>query len=286
MTPRPPVSPRTRTRAGTCAAADRPQDRRRPDRRRAPGRRRRGPAAAFAVSVLAGAVLLPAAADAQTGGYVTLNGGIQAASTRFTDRVQFTEFREDAEFSAAYDVGGGAVFDAGGGVRLAGGLGFGVAASRFETRDPVSVDARIPHPFFFDRPRSLTGAEPGQTRRETAVHVEVRWFAPTGGRVELAIVGGPTFFSLRQDLVTGVEFDHAYPYDEATYTGASTTTASASAIGFHAGADVGFFFSEAAGVGLLVRYSRGSVDLPGEDAHTVSADAGGFQAGAGLRLRF
>lgn len=285
MTPRPPVSPRTPSPADTrVAPPDRPRRRRAPDCRDAAGRRRQ--ATPFRAAVLAGAVLVPVAAGAQTGGYVTLNGGIQATGTRFTDRVEFTEFREDAEFSAAYDIGGDTVFDVGGGVRLAGGLGFGVAASRFETRAPVSVDARIPHPFFFGRPRSLTGAEPGRTRRETAVHVEVRWFAPTGGRVELAVSGGPTFFSIRQDLVTGVEFDHAYPYNEATYTGAPTTAASASAVGFHAGADVGFFFSEAAGVGVLVRYSRGSVDLPGEGDHTVSADAGGFQAGAGLRLRF
>lgn len=285
MTPRPPAPPRTSSPAGARAAPPgRPERRRGPDfRGGAAGRHRR---ARFRVGALVGAVLLPAAAGAQTEGYIDLNGGIRATNTRFTDRVQFTEFREDAEFSAAYDVGDDTMFDAGGGVRLAGGLGFGVAASRFETRAPVSVDARIPHPFHFGRHRSLTGTEPGQTRRETAVHVEVRWFIPTGDRVALAVGGGPTFFSVRQDLVTGISYDHAYPYNEATYTGVSATAAAASAVGFHAGADVGFFFSDQIGVGALVRYSKGSVDLPREGGGMVPADAGGLHVGGGLRLRF
>lgn len=285
MTPRPHPSPRTWTRAG-AAAADRPPGRRGPDRRNAAGGRRRRPAAPFAAAVVAGAVLLPAAAGAQVGGYVNFNGGMQATSTRFDDKVSYTEFREDAEFDAAYEVGADAVFDAGGGVRLASGLGFGVAVSRFDTRGPASIDARIPHPFFFDRPRSLTGAQPDQSRLETAAHIEVRWFAPASDTVELAVFGGPTFFNVRQDLVTApIEFNHAYPYDEASFSGATSAAASASAVGFHAGADIGFFFSDAVGVGALVRYSRGSVDLPRGEG-MVPVDAGGLHVGGGLRLRF
>ncbi len=268
-----------------AAASDRPEGRRPTASRRAAARRDRPTAPLLAAAALAGAVLAPAAADAQVGGYVSFNGGTQATSTAFDDNIVFPEFQEDADFNAAYGVGGGAVFDVGGGLRLANGLGFGMGVSRFERVDPASIDARVPHPFFFDRPRSLNGSAPDLTRRETAVHLEVRWFAPAGDAVELSVFGGPTFFSLRQHLVTAIAYDHSYPYDEATFGSASTTALSASAVGFHAGADVGFFFSEAVGVGALLRYSAASVDLPA-DAGAIPVDAGGFHVGAGLRLRF
>ena len=238
----------------------------------------------LARAALAAATLLPTTAGAQTGGYINLNGGRQATATTFNDNVVFREFREDADFDAAYAVGTGVVFDGGGGVRLANGLGFGVAVSRFNRLDPVTIDARIPHPFFFSRPRSLAGSEPDLTRLETAVHVEVRWSERMSDTVELTVFGGPTLFNVRQDLVTAIGYDHAYPYNEASLATATATATAASAMGFHAGADIGFFFSEVVGVGALIRYSGASVDLPGEG--TVPVDAGGFHVGGGLRLRF
>ena len=254
-------------------------------RREAEGHRRSGTPAVIAAA-LAGTLLLPAAAGAQTGGWVSFNGATQATATTFTDNVGFIEFHEDADFDADYAVGTGVVFDGGAGVRLANGIGLGVAVSRFERLDPVSLDARIPHPFFFNRPRSLTGTEADLTRLETAVHVEVRWFESVSDTVELAVFGGPTLFNVRQDLVTAIGYDHAYPYDEASLASTTTAAASASAIGFHAGTDIGFFFSETVGMGALIRYSGGSVDLPGEGESLVPIDTGGFHIGAGLRLRF
>ena len=257
----------------------------RPRRAAASGRRRSLKRLPVAAALGASALLAPAA-DAQTGGWVSFNGATQATATTFTDNVGFIEFHEDADFDADYAVGTGRVFDGGAGVRLANGVGFGVAVSRFERLDPVSLDARIPHPFYFNRPRSLSGSEPDLTRLETAVHVEVRWFESESDTVELAVFGGPTLFNVRQDLVTAIGYDHAYPYDEASLASATTTSSSATAIGFHAGTDIGFFFSETVGLGALIRYSGGSVDLPGEDESMVRIDTGGFHIGGGLRLRF
>ena len=230
--------------------------------------------------------MLPAAVGAQTGGWVSFNAGTQATATDFRTNVVFAELHEDADFNGGYAVGTGTVFDGGAGVRLANGLGFGVAISRFNRLDPVSIDARVPHPFFFNRPRSFTGSEPDLERLETAVHVEVRWSERLGDAVELAVFGGPTLFNVRQDLVTAIGYDHAYPYDEASLSSATKTTTSASAIGFHAGADVGFYFSEVVGLGGLIRYSGGSVELGGEGEGTVPVNVGGFHVGGGLRLRF
>ena len=274
------------SRAGTALLDGRSDPRGEGGCRRGTEGRRRAATPAFIAAALGGALLLPVTAAAQNGGWVSFNGATQATATTFTNNVGFIEFHEDADFDADYAVGTGAVFDGGAGVRLANGFGVGVAVSRFERLDPVSLDARIPHPFFFDRPRSLTGSEPDLTRLETAVHVEVRWYESVSDTVELAVFGGPTMFNVQQDLVTAIGYDHAYPYDEASLASTTTAAASASAIGFHAGADISFFFSETVGLGALIRYSGGSVDLPGEGETMVPIDTGGFHIGGGLRLRF
>ncbi len=257
-----------------------------PPPRHSAGRRPSAARLLFAATACAAAWLLPAPAAAQVGGYFSFNVGAQATSTRFDDHVEFTEFHEDGDFDAAYSVDPARVIDASGGLRLASGLGFGIGVSRIEKRDPASIEARLPHPFHFNRPRSITGSVPGLTRLENALHVELRWFAPIADAVELSLFGGPTFFDLEQDLVTAVEYEHTYPYDEAAFVGAPTAVREASAIGFHAGADAGFFLSRAFGVGATLRYSSGSAKLTSGNDRLVTVDAGGLQVGGGLRLRF
>ncbi|MCH2253659.1 MAG: hypothetical protein MK365_10905, partial [Vicinamibacterales bacterium] len=89
-----------------------------------------------------------------------------------------------------------------------------------------------------------------------------------------------------QGLVTAVDFSESYPFEVASFAEASTEEQSTSAVGFHVGADVGYFFSRYVGVGALVRFSGATVDLVSEDGGTISIDTGGFHVAGGLRLRF
>jgi len=228
-----------------------------------------------------------APASAQNGRvFIDVNGGTQATSTDFVDNVLFTEFVEEGDFDATYAIDSGVIVDVSGGVALSRGLAIGVGYSRFNRTNDAGVDARIPHPFFFNRDRTVAGSLAGLTHEETAVHVQLRWFAPLGDRVSLALFGGPTFFKLSQDLVTTVGFSQSYPFDVATFTSAASGRDSASAVGYNVGADVSVFFSRHVGVGVLARFTRGTVDLVSQDEGLVSIDTGGFHAGGGLRLRF
>ena len=218
--------------------------------------------------------------------FIDVNGGLQATSTDFVDNVLFTEFVEEGDFDATYAIDTGVIVDVSGGVALGRGLALGAGYSRFNRQNDASIDARIPHPFFFNRDRTIVGSSANLTHEETAVHVQLRWFAPLRGRVSLALFGGPTFFNLRQGLVTTVDFSQSYPFNEASFTSAATGSDSASAVGYNVGADVSVFFSRFVGVGVLARYTRCTVDLVSQDEGLVSIDAGGFHAGGGLRLRF
>jgi opacity protein-like surface antigen len=219
-------------------------------------------------------------------GYVSANGGYQATSTDFRDTVAFTEFLEEAQVESSYSVSTGPQLDVAGAVRLWRLVGVGVGVTRFSRTGGASVAAEIPHPFFFDRPRAIEGEASGLKREELAVHLQAVAFLPTPGRFSVALFGGPSLFSVKQGLVSRVEYNQEYPYDTAAFSGTRTDRASESNLGFNAGADVGFFLSRNVGVGGVIRFSRAAMELTSADGDSVTFDAGGFQAGGGLRLRF
>ena len=240
--------------------------------------------ATIVVAVLGSATIVGAQA---TRGFVTFNGGYQGASTDFSDNIVFTKFLEEGDLDASYDgLGGRPLYDVGGGIRIWRSLAVGVAASVFSKGVDAGVTARIPHPFFFNRDRQISGSQLDLRREETAVHIHAIWVVPVNETVEIMVYGGPTFFSIKQDLVRDVLFTEAYPYNTATYTGTTTGMESKSKVGFNVGADVAFYFTGHVGIGMMARFSRATIDLSSQDGGAVAVETGGFHAGGGLRLRF
>jgi hypothetical protein len=93
-------------------------------------------------------------------------------------------------------------------------------------------------------------------------------------------------FSVRQSLVTGVEVTETYPYDSATFKGATAEDATATAAGFNAGADLFWMFSRHVGAGRSdPGLARARASAHGRGPHRVSR-CRRVQAGGGLRLMF
>ena len=193
---------------------------------------------------------------------------------------------EQEDIVASYLVEKGPQLDIAGGARLWRSLGGGVAVTRFSKSGPAGVIARIPHPFFFNQLRSVEGEAEGLTHEELGVHLQVMAMLPVGQRLSVVVFGGPSLFRITRGLIDDVQYDDRYPYDSATFTAAGTSDTSATKLGFHAGADVGYFFARNVGVGGVIRFSGATMNLDTSDGNTVAVDAGGLQGGAGLRLRF
>jgi hypothetical protein len=117
------------------------------------------------------------------------------------------------------------------------------------------------------------------------VHVQAQVLAPVGRNLMVMVFGGPSFFQVEQDLVTAFTWVDSYPFDDASLGAATTTSAQGSSVGFNAGVDVAYFFTERVGVGGVLQFSRATVGIDGTG---ISEDvkAGGTRAGGGLRLRF
>jgi hypothetical protein len=216
--------------------------------------------------------------------FVGVNFGMQPSISDATGRLEFQENAETATATIDYPTTGGPAFEGSVGVRLWKQIGVGVAVSRFSSEGDAEVTASIPHPFFFDRPREVSGTE-NVGRAETGVHLQVMFVVPASNRFRILLFGGPSRIEAEQDVVTGVRYDEEFPFDTATYRSADTQSFKASEIGFHAGADVAFMFTRNVGVGGMVRFSRASVDL-GPAENRVSTDVGGVQAGGGIRFTF
>jgi hypothetical protein len=247
-----------------------------------------GPAKAGHYMLLA-VLAVPSVAHAQWTDHarVSINYGIeQPAATAFASTTTTTVYRETATIYTSYAASRGKMFDGGVLIRVKGGFGIGAAASEFSKTDAASISGTIPHPFFFNTLRPINGTASPLERSETAVHIQAAYVASTK-RIDVAISGGPSFFSVSQDLVADVAYSETYPYDTATFTSATVSRVSATKLGFNVGADVGVKLSKNVGVGGLIRFSRASMTFPlTNTASGVSVDAGGVQAGGGVRFFF
>jgi hypothetical protein len=243
------------------------------------------------VPAVAAIVILGAASGyAQTTGaspraLLSVNGGYQATSNDFRDGVVFRDNTEEGRFDTEYDVSSGPTFDVSGSRQIRRWLGVGGGVSRFSRSAPAALTASVPHPFFFNRPRSVNGNISGLGREELALHFQLRAVVPVR-RLQVSLFGGPSWFRVKQGMVTSITYTEEYPYDQALFRDEETTIETEAALGFNAGVDTAFFFTRQAGIGVLVQYAGATVNLHSAGAGWREVKAGGIQTGAGLRLRF
>jgi hypothetical protein len=219
-------------------------------------------------------------------GYVDINVGLQATSTAFDITTHPLTFVEPATVQTTYSVKGAREFDVGGGVRVTHRLAVGGSISKFEKGGNVTVDAQVPHPFFFDRARKVSGTADNLSRLETGFHGKVVFIAPVGAGWEVLVSGGPSFFQVEQDLVEDIKIKETYPYDTASFDTAVAKRHSSSGLGFNVGADVTRLLTTHIGVGAAVGISRAKLHFDTFSDPTREFDVGGTRVGGGLRFRF
>jgi Outer membrane protein beta-barrel domain len=219
---------------------------------------------------------------------ISVNGGVQLSSLSFDTSATKVVYIENGVIATSYRIGRGVDIDGGLSVRLVGGFGVGVAVSSATSKRDADVSAAIPNPFFFKMPRTITGVAPGQQRSELVTHVHGLYTLHPARSVDVALSAGPSFFHVRQDVVTDVSFVDTYPFDAPVFTAATSPRVTATdAVGFNAGADVGMRLARHAGLGASVRFSKASLSLTMPNStNTVSMDVGGTQIAGGVRFWF
>jgi Outer membrane protein beta-barrel domain len=227
----------------------------------------------------------PSSEPGPSRGFVTFGVGAQIGSNDFSETHSEPLNAEQKTFTANYAVKTGLEFEIGGGWRIWHNLFAGATYSRFHDSRAADITAQIPHPFFFNQPRSISGSSSDLAHDENAAHISLWWIVPAGRRFEVGIFGGPSIIGVSQGLVTDVQYAETYPYDTATFSQAIVADASKTAFGVHGGLDVTWLLNKQIGVGGSVRYSHASVDLSTPSGGSVSFDAGGLQAAVTVKVR-
>lgn len=219
--------------------------------------------------------------------FVDVDGGYQSHTFSFSDTRKDPWLVETASWTADYGVKSGPTFGASGGVRVWRQLVARVGFSTFSNTNAASVVGSVPHPFFFNRDRSISGSENGLKQQENVIDAGAMWLIPVNRHVDVRVFGGPSFVQLKRDLLEDVHYRDSYPYDTAEFSGVVRKQINENAIGFHAGADVTYVIAGPLGIGGAVRFSQAkfTVTSPADGA-SLSIDTGGLQVGGGLRLRF
>lgn len=212
-------------------------------------------------------------------GFANVTGGAQAGSHTLATSSTFDIYEEKGSVDTSQTVKGGGFFDISAGYKVWRNLAVGLGYSFTSSSGAATIKAKVPDPVFFDKPRDASGAASGLKHTENVVHILAVWMVPVTDKIDVGVSAGPSVFTVRQDLVSALSVKEPGP----SISGTTVTRAAKTGVGVSVGADVTYMINKRFGVGGLARFTAGSVDLPGA---TKKLSVGGFQIGAGARLRF
>ena len=210
--------------------------------------------------------------------FVNLSAGLQIGTSDVTSTQPFELYGETGSILSAQDVKGGFFVDGQVGYRVRGNLGVGVGVSFIQGKGDADITAEIPDPALFERHRTTSATATDLKHTETWIAGLLTWAMPVTDKIDVFFSGGPAFVQVEQEVPTTVTVTEPTP----TISSVGVTKFSESGIGFVGGADVRDMVTHRIGVGVLGKFSAASVEL----ADGTKVDAGGFQVGGGIRIKF
>jgi hypothetical protein len=216
---------------------------------------------------------------------ILVNGLYNPTGIGFADDSTFTSFVEEGRSTRSYDGGKGFVFEAGAIVGIRKGLGAMGSLELYQSDFDGVFEESLPHPLYFEQPRTVSGDITGLEYSEKAVHVDAV-YTREFPKLTVDVFGGPTFFFTNTEILDTVTTASEYPFDEATVTSTSNTTVDDNPIGFNAGGAITWRLTEVIGIAFQARYSHATIGVAREGGEDIELDAGGFRLGGGVRLSF
>jgi hypothetical protein len=211
--------------------------------------------------------------------FANINIGLQFGSQDLAVSTPFDLYLETGSVATTVDAKGGALFDVSAGYKVWRNLAVGIGFSSTDSKTDATVTASVPDPVLFDAHRNVTAQATDLQHDERAIHFTATWMIPVTDKIDVGISGGPTYFRVTQDVPNGVAVNEPGP----SIASVAVDGVNESTVGVHLALDVNYMVNTRFGVGGLARYTRGSVDIANA---TDTLKVGGFQLGAGLRVRF
>ena len=224
----------------------------------------------------------PAVAQTPAGLFIRINGIYPVSDpATFETKLELPRYGETAAYRFGHEPGRKVFADATLGVRIWRGLGAAVSVSRLDTDSTTTVSGSVPSPLIFDSPRPASFTATLE-RRQMDFHFQATYFLPTPNAIDIALSAGPSLLRVTRDSVTSPRLAlETFPFETVEIVGVDTKQVLEKGIGANVGVDIALMPTRVFGVGIFARYVTGLVD-----AGSQRLDAGGLQAGAGLRFRF
>jgi hypothetical protein len=216
---------------------------------------------------------------------ILVNGLYNPTGIGFSDTSSFTSFLEEGTSTRSYDGGKGIVFEVGAIVGIHEGLGVMGSLELYQTDFDAVFEESLPHPLYFERPRTVSGEVTGLEYSEQVVHIDAV-YTREFPKLTVDVFGGPSFFFTSTEILDTVTTTSEYPFDEAAVTSTSNRTIDDNPIGFNAGGALTWRLTEVVGIAVQARYSRATLGIAREGGEEIELDAGGFRVGGGIRLSF
>jgi hypothetical protein len=213
-----------------------------------------------------------------------VNGVAGTTGLELTDARRFDLFREEATLESLYRDPEPRGYEVGALVLMRPRFGVTASAELFDNPRRASFVASLPHPFFYDRAREVTGSFPNVDHVERVFHLGPVLSLSMGHRFSIDLFGGPSLFWSRSELLTDVGYDEVFPFDDVVPTGPVFEVFENQSWGYHAGASASLRIIGIFGVDLVARYSHARVRMEPGGERELTFDAGGFRLGAGIRL--
>ena len=247
--------------------------------------------AALMAAVLVG-VSLPAAAQStpwEDRVFAGISFGFEAGTSTITDSRTFVVYEEPGSLQSTSRFDSDGIIDISLGARVWSNMGVAIGYHAKSTTGTAEVQGSIPHPIFYDRPRSFTDSIDGIDRDESATHVQIGWMIPVNDKVDVFVYAGPSFYRLKQEVVSDLAVAEQGPPFTSVVVQPTVSLLKENVTGYNVGADATYMLYTSDtlrfGLGGFLRFTGATANINLGDA-TTETDLGGVQFGVGARLRF
>jgi hypothetical protein len=213
--------------------------------------------------------------------FLGVSAGGLMNTTLVTSKATATVYNQEAALAERRDVSGGVLIDVTAGKPVHGRLAVGMSVALRSATSDSAISATVPHPLFFNAPRTVSTSTTGMQDTQTWIGVLAMYTLPTSSKLSVRVFGGPAVAIVNHDIVGSFTVTEGTSITQPAVA-ITKDSVSKQLLGAMGGIDLAYRVNKTVGIGAFVRYAGAQANITGAESGTI----GGLEAGGGLRFSF